>query len=85
MIHRWSPQEDSDLIEGVATDLKQQLVNPLVQRLQLIREKLANIVDPVEIATLEAKKEGAQDELDRIAELEDLEDLIDGEDVESLG
>ena len=69
------------MIEGVATDLKQQLVNPLVQRLQLIREKLANIVDPVEIATLEAKKEGTQDELDRIAELEDLEDLIVGEDI----
>ena len=75
---RWSPQEDVDLVDGVAADLKQQLVNPLIQRMQLIREKLNNIVDAEEIKSLHEKRKETQDELDRIEELEDLEDLIVG-------
>ena len=75
---RWSPQEDSDLVEGVTTNLKQQLVNPLIQRLQLIRDKLAKIVDPVEVEIIEEKKQETQDALDRVGELEDLEDLMQG-------
>ena len=67
-----------DLVDGVAADLKQQLVNPLIQRMQLIREKLNNIVDAEEIKSLHEKRKETQDELDRIEELEDLEDLIVG-------
>ena len=76
---RWTGQEDSDLVEGVASNLKQQLVNPLVQRLQLIRDKLNYIIDPVEVEASTQKKVKTQQELDRVAELEDLEDLMEGE------
>lgn len=58
--------------------MKQQLINPLIQRLQLIKEKLNNIIDPVEIETLTQKKAVTQEELDRVADLEDLEDLMEG-------
>ena len=75
---RWSAQEDSALAEGVASNVKQQLVNPLVQRLQLIRDKLNHIIDPVEIEALTQKKAVTQEELDRVAEFEDLEELMEG-------
>ena len=46
--------------------------------MQLIREKLGNVIDPEEIKNLEDKKKDTQEELDKIEDLEDLEDLIVG-------